>query len=87
MFNTDRIGEGLIAMGGCVPGIRVTVYLPPNLVGLKMSLLMVAMAGHRQHHHGALGIVGMRILRVAMDGPAMHREAGRAPRRSVWAAS
>jgi len=24
------------------PGIRVTVYLPPNLVGLKMSVLVVA---------------------------------------------
>lgn len=24
------------------PGIKVTVYLPPNLVGLKMSLCTVA---------------------------------------------
>jgi hypothetical protein len=26
---------------------------------------------------------GLRVLRVAIDGPATHREAGRAPRRSV----
>jgi hypothetical protein len=26
------------------PGIKVTVYLPPNLVGLKMSWLTVAKA-------------------------------------------
>lgn len=30
-----------------VPGMRVTVYLPPNLVGLKMSWPTVAIAGGR----------------------------------------
>ena len=35
-------GEGVAYRS--VPGIKVTVYLPPNLVGLKMSELTVAMA-------------------------------------------
>jgi len=29
---------------GCLPGISVTVYFPPYFVGLKMSLVTVAVA-------------------------------------------
>lgn len=44
LFNIEtRIMGGY----GGVPGIRVTVYLPPNLVGLKMSWLTVAIAAAR----------------------------------------
>ena len=64
-----------------IPGIRVTVYLPPNLVGLKMSWVTVAIAV------AALDSAFLDIFhvvfvqRVAMAGA--HREAGFAPRRSV----
>ena len=38
---------GLVVMGKTVvPGMRVTVYLPPNLVGLKISDCRVAIAAH-----------------------------------------
>jgi hypothetical protein len=62
-----------------VPGIRVTVYLPPNLVGLKMSLLTVAIAVACQVLH-IVAPSASNLLRETIDGP--HR-AGFAPRRSV----
>jgi hypothetical protein len=35
--------------------MRVTVYLPPNLVGLKMSVWTVAYAGKRSGHVVVVG--------------------------------
>jgi hypothetical protein len=55
------------------------VYLPPNLVGLKMSWLTVAIAVACQVLHAFAPSVA-NVLRETMDGP--HR-AGFAPRRSV----
>lgn len=45
--------------------MRVTVYLPPNLVGLKISELTVAMAGHELElpTHAQLGMLWWDILR------------------------
>lgn len=41
----DLVENGIGCRG--IPGIKVTVYLPPNLVGLKMSWVTVAMARER----------------------------------------
>ena len=44
--------------GGCCdePGMRVVVYFPPYLVGLKMSDCTVAIAAHAGQSQGSLNI-------------------------------
>lgn len=64
-----------------VPGIKVTVYLPPNLVGLKMSWVTVAIAVAALDSALLRILQGVFVHRVAI-GDA-HRAAGFAPRRSV----
>lgn len=52
-----------------IPGIKVTVYLPPNLVGLKMSddTVAYAMSLCQSINHSRCESVG-RVHRAAVDG-------------------
>ena len=54
----------------CSPGISVVVYLPPNLVGLKISDCTVAIAGGKVSQGRRLG--SWRAVLLAIGGAARH---------------
>ena len=54
----------------CSPGMRVVVYLPPNLVGLKISDCTVAIAGGDFSQCSWPGF--QKVVLLAIGGTARH---------------
>ena len=52
----------------CLPGMSVVVYLPPNLVGLKMSDCTVAIAGNHSVNERGLDLRGLYSLQLVGEG-------------------
>jgi hypothetical protein len=75
-----------------VPGISVTVYLPPYLVGLKMSDCTVAMAfepavskrctNYMASRPRAVQLEEQSLHLIVMEGPARHDDVALARRRT-----
>lgn len=55
----DSVDDGIEVGYRDLPGMRVTVYLPPNLLGWKMSDVTVAIATYIQSAHLSLAHVDM----------------------------
>ena len=69
--SSKRPGNGKVEIRlNCSPGMSVDVYLPPNLVGLKMSDCTVAIAEGAFSQRSRLGSSGIVLL--AIGGVARH---------------